>query len=284
MPADDRWQAAEVVRLAGRDVTDLDARFRPAQHIAGQPRDVERVPDFHDEEVVLIELQAELERGVELQPDDLERAVDFAQFSGEAADQRRRVDLLDVRSGSDDETAWLGQPDIRVLITAHLIGKRLNRVDEFTFVVGQALRVTVEWYNPLRIARKQRAAHPLLDEHEHGLLSLQRQSIFEKNVGGASAWSIGPACDHGHEAGAQHHHGFEVGNREELRLGIDSEEKAFVVEELPEEGIDLPIGLPIAVAEIRQDFADGVGRRIRFHDGHRFQAPRLVCVPVNGTS
>ena len=58
------------------------------------------------------------------------------------------------------------------------------------------------------------------------------------------------------------------------------------MEELPEEGINVAIGLPIAVAEIRQNFAADVGRRIRFHSGHRLQAPELVCtgVSADGTS
>ena len=30
MPADDRWQAAQIARLTRCDVTDLDARYRPA--------------------------------------------------------------------------------------------------------------------------------------------------------------------------------------------------------------------------------------------------------------
>ena len=84
------------------------------------------------------------------------------------------------------------QPDIRVSITAHLARKRLNRAEEFTFIVGQALRVTVERHDPLPIARKPRATHPLLDEHERRLLGLQRQPELEKNVGGTTECCIRP--------------------------------------------------------------------------------------------
>src|SRR3984893_2357923 len=107
MPADDRWQAAQITRLTESGVTDLDARYRPAQPITGQPGDLERRPDFQDEEVVLVNPQVGLGGRIKFQIDDLELAAELAQLRGKAADDGGCIDLLDVRSGSDDEAARL---------------------------------------------------------------------------------------------------------------------------------------------------------------------------------